>query len=118
VLKLYAALGSERENVFINGERPLRISNLKKEVSKVFKIPEEKLFIVYRGKNMHEYDDDVRLEEFGIENNSPITVWSKADSNNQIDLRIPRGASPPHSKIDHLSTPRLSLPRISFNQHG
>jgi hypothetical protein len=91
---------------------------LKKEVSKVFKIPEEKLFIVYRGKNMHEYDDDVRLEEFGIENNSPITVWSKADSNNQIDLRIQRGASPPHSKIDHLSTPRLSLPRMSFNQHG
>ena len=66
---------------------------------------------------MHEYEDETPLELFGIENNSPITVWSKADPENQQDLRIPRGASPPSSsKFDRLVTPRMSLPRVNFNQ--
>ena len=87
------------------------------ELNRVFKIPTEKLFIVYRGKSLHEYQDDAPLEEFGIENNSPITLWSKADTDSKLDLRITRGVSP-HSKIDHLSSPRIKLPPVNKNQRG
>ena len=120
VLKLYAALGSEREYVVVHGEKPLVIADLTSELSRVFKIPPEKQFIVYRGKSLHEYHDNTPLDTFGIENNSPITVWSKGEpEQNKMDLRIPRGASPPPSLIDHMSSPRLSMPPKpsgSFNQ--
>ena len=120
VLKLYAAFGSERENVVVNGAKPLVIADLTSSLSRIFKIPPEQQFIVYRGKNLHEYQDDTPLDTFGIENNSPITVWSKGNPNDtQLDLRIPRGASPPPSLTDHFSSPRLPVPPPgNFNQRG
>ena len=117
VLKLNVRSGSTKEYVFLHGPKPLVITNLKMELSRVFKIEPEHQFIVYRGKNLHEYVDDTPLEIFGIENNSPILVWSILTSNKQ-DVRLPRNMSPTPSVTDLIFSPRIPLPPINPNQRG
>ncbi len=90
--------------------------NLKAEISKFFQIPPEHQCIVYRGKSLHEYKDETPLEIFGIENNSPILVWSSLNPNKQ-DLRLPRVQSPSLTQTDLIFSPRIPLPPI-FNQKG
>ena len=85
------------------------------ELGRVFKIPPEQQCIVFRGYNLHEYLDDAPLEAFGLENNSPISVWPKGSSN-QLDLRLPRGASPPPSIGEGVFSPRIPPPPGNMSQ--
>ena len=116
LLKLYAALGSEREYILVHGRKPLVISDLKMELNRVFKIPPDQQCIVFKGYNLHEYLDDAPLETFGLENNSPISLWPKGSSNNQADVRLPRGASPPPALVDDVFSPRIPQPPGNMNQ--
>ena len=99
VIKLYAASGSTREYILVHGERPLSLSDLKTELARVFKIPPELQCIVYRGKNLHDYLDNTPLETFGLENNSPISVWTRGNPNSQMDFRFPSNANPASGQI-------------------
>lgn len=94
VLKLYVSYGSEREYMLVNGRKPLIVSDLKKEINRVFKIPPDQQCIVFKGYNIHDYLDEAPLDAFGLENNSPLSVWPKGN-NNFPDIRLPRGATPP-----------------------
>jgi len=116
VLKLYAISGSTKEYIFVTGPKPLTISNLKAEVSKTFQIAPEHQCIVYRGRSLHEFVDETPLEIFGIENNSPLLVWSSLNPNKQ-DVRLPRVASPAPTATDLMFSPRIPLPPI-FSQKG
>lgn len=94
----------------VQGKKPLTISDLKRELNRLFKIPPEQQCIVFKGYNMHEYMDEAPLEAFGMENNSPISVWPR-NSNNNTDLRLPaRGPTPPpmqHNQLaDAFTSPR------------
>lgn len=94
VLKLYVTYGSDREYVLVHGRKPLMIYDLRLELNRQFKIPLDKQCIVFKGYYLHEYLDDAPLEAFGLENNSPISVWLKGDNEPQVDLRLPRQPSP------------------------
>jgi hypothetical protein len=95
VLKLYVTYGSDREYVLVHGRKPLMIYDLKSELNRAFKVPLDKQCIVFKGYYLHEYLDDAPLEAFGLENNSPISVWLKGDNEQQnVDLRLPRPQSP------------------------
>lgn len=94
VLKLYVSFGSEREYLLVNGKKPLTVSDLKREINRVFKIQPDQQCIVFKGYNIHEYLDEAPLEAFGLENNSPVSVWPKGN-NNFPDIRLPRGITPP-----------------------
>lgn len=99
VLKLYATYGSDREYILVHGRKPLMIYDLKLEINRIFKIPLEKQSIVFKGYYLHEYLDDAPLEAFGLENNSPISIWYKNDmemqqQQQQQDIRLPRPPSP------------------------
>ena len=88
ILKLYASSGSSKEYILVHGQKPLRLSDLKTELNRVFKILPEMQCIVYRGKNLHEHLDETSLESFGLENNSPILVWQKGNTDFQPDFRF------------------------------
>ena len=65
--------------------------------------------------------DEAPLEAFGLENNSPISLWPKGSSSNQVDMRIPRGATPPPSQnLPDVFSPRIPPPPGSFSSrwHG
>ncbi|CAF0880474.1 unnamed protein product [Brachionus calyciflorus] len=116
VLKLYVAYGSEREYILVNGRKPLTVMDLKKEINKIFKIPPEQQCIVFRGYNIHDYLDEAPLDAFGLENNSPLSVWPKGTG--QVpDIRLPRTTTPP-PKGDVFS-PRIPPPPGSLtNRYG
>jgi hypothetical protein len=115
VLKLYAALGSEREYILVHGVKPIIIADLKREIFRIWRMPPEQQCIVFKGYNLHEYLDSAPLETFGLENNSPISVWPKGGSTQQTDVRLPRGASPPPTKIDAVFSPRIAAPPGALN---
>ena len=79
-VKVYVSFGSEREYILVNGVKPLRLADLKHELSYCFNLPVQQQCIVYKGYNMHEYVDDTPLESFGIENNSRLSLWHKSHS--------------------------------------
>jgi hypothetical protein len=107
VLKLYASSGSSKEYILVHGQKPLRLSDLKNELNRVFKIPPEMQSIVYRGKNLHEFLDETPLETFGLENNSPILVWQKGNPEYQpVDLRFPTNGNNSYQMI----SPRSNMP--------
>ncbi len=115
VLKLYVSFGSEREYILVNGKKPLMIYDLKLEISRQFKVPPDQQCIVFKGYNLHDYMDDAPLEAFGLENNSPISLWPKGGSN-QNDLRLPRGPSPPPQLIADIFSPRVPPPPPGQNR--
>jgi hypothetical protein len=117
VLKLYAALGSEREYILVHGIKPVTIGDLRRELHRVWRIPPEQQCIVFKGYNLHEYLDSAPLETFGLENNSPISVWPKGTSSQQTDVRLPRGGSPPPTKIDTVFSPRIPGPPGAINSN-
>ena len=117
VLKLYAALGSEREYILVNGIKPVTIGDLRRELHRVWRIPPEQQCIVFKGYNLHEYLDSAPLETFGLENNSHISVWPKGTSSQQTDVRLPRGTSPPPTKIDTVFSPRIPGPPGAINSN-
>lgn len=112
VLKLYAALGSEREYVLVNGKKPLSIADLKVELCRIFRIAPEQQNIVFKGYALHEYKDNAPLETFGLENNSQIHVWPKSDvhpGHNQVRLP-PMGLAAmasPRMANDQMFSPRI-----------
>lgn len=73
--------------------------------------------------------DEAPLEAFGMENNSPISVWPRS-SNANMDVRLPaRGPTPPPNHManqlaDAFASPRPQLsnrwdpPQISFAADG
>lgn len=89
ILKLNIAYGSERETILINGKRPLKIADLKRVLHNTFKIPPEQQCIVFKGSSIHDYMDEAPLSSFGLENNSPVSVWPRAN-NTHPDIRLPR----------------------------
>lgn len=93
--------------------------DLKRELNRIFKIPPDQQCIVFKGYNLHEYTDEAPLEAFGLENNSPISVWPRSNSsnnnNNNMDIRLPlRGPSPTplqHNQLaDAFVSPRGAPP--------
>ncbi|RNA00886.1 hypothetical protein BpHYR1_038497 [Brachionus plicatilis] len=112
VLKLYVSFGSEREYILVNGKKPLTVSDLKREIYRVFKIQPDQQCIVFKGYNIHEYLDEAPLEAFGLENNSPLSVWPKGN-NNVPDIRLPRGATPPPQA--DIFSPRVPPPPGNFS---
>lgn len=109
ILKLNVSLGSERETILIHGVRPLKVSDLKKELQKVFKIPPESQNIVFKGWNIHDYMDEAPLGSFGLENNSPIAVWPR-QYNTHPDVRLPRAPDQPATLLAdayQINSPRL-----------
>ena len=68
VLKLYVSYGSEKEYLLVNGRKPLVVSDLKRELQRVFKITPEQQCIVFKGYNIHDYLDEAPLDAFGLEN--------------------------------------------------
>lgn len=90
ILKLNVSLGSERECVHIHGKKPVKVFDLKQVLERTFKIPKEQQCIVFKGHNIHDFLDETPLHSFGLENNSPVSVWPRA-YNNRPDLRLPRG---------------------------
>ena len=95
VLKLYVTYGSDREYMLVHGRKPLMIYDLKMELNRLFKIPLDKQCIVFKGYYLHEYLDDAPLEAFGLENNSPISVWFKGENDPmKQEYRLPRPPSP------------------------
>lgn len=107
------AYGSEREYVLVHGKKPLMVYDLKLELNKVFKIPMDQQCIVFKGYNIHEYTDDAPLDAFGLENNSPISVWPKGQ--NQPDYRLPRAPSPPAAFYADQFSARLPPPPGSLS---
>jgi hypothetical protein len=101
VLKLYASSGSSKEYILVHGQKPLKLSDLKNELNRVFKIAPEMQSIVYRGKNLHEFLDETPLETFGLENNSPILVWQKGNPEYQTaaDFRFPTNGNNSYQMI-------------------
>jgi hypothetical protein len=108
VIKLYVSFGSEREYILVHGKKPLMILDLKMELSRQFKIPPDQQCIVFKGHNLHDFMDDAPLEAFGLENNSPISLWPKG--NPKPDVRLPRGATPPPMVNPALNSPRMAHP--------
>jgi len=94
VLKLYVTYGSDREYILVHGRKPLMLYDLKMELNRIFKIPNDKQCIVFKGYYLHEYLDDAPLDAFGMENNNPISVWYKAENDNHTEFRHPRPQSP------------------------
>lgn len=41
MLKILMAMGSQKEEVFVHGQGQVKISDLKREISKIFKIPSD-----------------------------------------------------------------------------
>lgn len=110
ILKLNVSLGSERETILIHGVRPLKVSDLKQELHKVFKIPPEAQNIVFKGWNIHDYMDEAPLGSFGLENNSPIAVWPR-QFNSHPDIRLPRAPDQPATLLAdayQVNSPRLN----------
>lgn len=103
--------------IIVNGKKPICISDLKRELNRMFKIPPDQQCIVFKGYNLHEYQDGAPLEAFGMENNSPISVWPRSPTNN-MDMRLPlRGPTPPpmqHNQLaDAFASPRGGPPSMS-----
>lgn len=110
VLKLYASSGSSKEYILVHGQKPLRLSDLKTELNRVFKILPEMQCIVFRGKNLHEHLDETSLESFGLENNSPILVWQKGNTDFQPDFRFPTNGNNTYQMV----SPRNFLPNNNY----
>ena len=92
VIKLYVAMGSQKEYLLVHGKtKPIVVGDLKEEIARAFKIPPEQQFILFRGNNLHEYVDETPLETFGLENNCPIAVWTKG-THSEPDVRLPKEA--------------------------
>lgn len=117
MIKLYVSFGSEREYVLVHGKKPITIVDLKNELHRVFKIQPESQCIVYRGFNLHDYLDDAPLEAFGLENNSPISLWPRGSPSHQ-DLRLPRSGSPAPPMIADAFTPRAQFPPVTNQTAG
>ena len=119
----------KQTNNKVRGKKPLCINDLKLELNRVFKISPEQQCVVFKGYNLHEYMDEAPLEAFGMENNSPISVWPRS-SNANNDVRLPaRGPTPPPNHManqlaDAFASPRPQLsnrwdpPQISFAADG
>lgn len=94
----------------------MTIADLKRELLRLFKIAPDQQCVVFKGYNLHEYLDDAPLEAFGLENNSPISLWPKGSGSNQMDVRLPRGATPPpSSNLPDIFSPRIPPPPGNVN---
>lgn len=82
------------------------IYDLKLELNRVFKVPLDKQAIVFKGYYLHEYLDDAPLEAFGLENNSPISLWFKGENDGGRDFRHPRQPDPSELQQPEKLSPR------------
>ena len=90
ILKLFVSMGSQKEYIFVHSrQKQITVFDLKSEVFRIFKIPLEQQFILFKGNNLHEYLDESPLDAFGLENNSCLSVWKKLKSN-VSDFVLPR----------------------------
>lgn len=97
----------------MHGKKPLRISDLRRDLERVFKIPANQQCIVFKGFNLHEYVDEAPLEAFGMENNSPIAVWPRSSPlpSGVGSQRGLAGSPPPNQMLaDALNSPRVPPP--------
>jgi hypothetical protein len=78
VIKLEAALGSERQFIVVTRKQDLIVRDVMEEVQKVFKIPIEVQTLFHKGTNLCDFMDHT-LESLGVENNHPIRVCRDDD---------------------------------------
>lgn len=78
VIKLEAALGSERQFIVITRKEDLIVRDVMEEVNKVFKIPMDVQVIFHKGTNLCDFMNST-LESLGVENNHPIRVCRDDD---------------------------------------
>ena len=96
VIKLEAALGSERQFIVVTRKQDLIVRDVMEEVQKVYKIPMEVQTVFHKGTNLCDFMDST-LESLGVENNHPIRVCRDDDLLN----KSPRSKQSYNSNINN-----------------